>query len=51
MHGELSRTELVSLTLSYDEKVKALTQEVCSLQKEMHQTRFVERWDFSQKNI
>jgi hypothetical protein len=41
-YGEMSRTALVALTLSYDEKVKALTQEV-------HQARFVQRWDFSHK--
>ena len=39
MYRELSRNDLISLTLSYDEKVKALTEEVCVLQKEMHQAR------------
>ena len=34
MYRELSRNDLISLTLSYDEKVKALTEEVCVLQKE-----------------
>ncbi len=39
MYRELSRNDLITLTLSYDEKVKALTEEVCVLQKEMHQAR------------
>ena len=40
MYGELSRSDLISLTLSYDQKVKALTEEVCLLQKEMNQARY-----------
>ncbi len=39
LYGDLSRNDLISLTLSYDEKVKALTEEVCVLQKEMNQAR------------
>jgi hypothetical protein len=40
LYGELSRSDLISLTLSYDQKVKALTEEVCLLQKEMNQARY-----------
>lgn len=41
VYGDLSRNDLISLTMSYDEKVKALTEEVCALQKEIHQQRLL----------
>lgn len=39
MYGDLTRGDLISLTVSYDQKVKALTEEVCTLQKEINQAR------------